>query len=195
MSERPTSERIFAWLGQYRDHLPPEAVTEMQEIAYILRTGGKISIWRGLDEIKLTTEPQMFRGQERLRVCANGKPQVNHKDGDKTNNVVSNLEWSTRSANVLHADRMGLRDIRGANNHATVLTEHEAALIRGWRDAGVNGVHIADKFDCHTSTVYATANRTNWRYVPDIPPDELPDFYEYERTEGQEVEDEIQDHA
>ena len=38
--------------------------------------------------------------------------EINHKDGNKQNNHISNLEWSTRSDNVKHAYKMGLRASR-----------------------------------------------------------------------------------
>lgn len=40
------------------------------------------------------------------------KPQVNHKDGDKSNNFANNLEWCTPSENMLHSYSTGLQASR-----------------------------------------------------------------------------------
>jgi hypothetical protein len=37
------------------------------------------------------------------------KTDINHKDGNKLNNNINNLEWCTRSENILHAYRTGLK--------------------------------------------------------------------------------------
>jgi hypothetical protein len=44
-----------------------------------------------------------------------GKPEVNHKDGVKTNNHFSNLEWVTKSENHYHSHRTGLATVSRVN--------------------------------------------------------------------------------
>lgn len=55
-------------------------------------------------------------------------PQVNHKDGNKTNNAFSNLEWCTASENRIHAVR--LFGLRGEKMPNAKLTSTQVRAIR-----------------------------------------------------------------
>lgn len=96
----------------------------------------------------------------------NNKPQVNHKDGNKENNHVDNLEWVTNSENDLHAFEIGLRTVRrGSKSNLAKLTEEEVLKIREFKESGETQRNIAKIFDISEGSVSQIVNRKRWAWL------------------------------
>ena len=57
-------------------------------------------------------------------------PIINHKDGNKLNNNISNLEWCTSLHNNLHTINILGKHTRGIKNSHAKLNEEKVAYIR-----------------------------------------------------------------
>lgn len=88
--------------------------------------------------------------------------EVNHKDGDKTNNKLDNLEWCSPSENQIHAYQVGLQHARrGELSNFSKLTEEEIKEIFQMRKQGMLQREIADKIGCTRSNIsYILSNKT-----------------------------------
>jgi hypothetical protein len=84
----------------------------------------------------------------------NNKPQVNHKDGNKLNNAITNLEWVSNSENVKHAYKNGLSKPKRLHESSRCKqTKESIEAIVKLKSKGVKNQIIADLYNCSISSV------------------------------------------
>jgi hypothetical protein len=93
-------------------------------------------------------------------------PEVNHIDGDKTNNSVENLEWCTSKQNRAHAVATGLHAC-GERSPLAKLKEVEVKEIRYLRKLGFSGVDVGRLYGISHKLVSLIHKRRKWKHVAD----------------------------
>lgn len=91
--------------------------------------------------------------------------QVNHINGIKTDNDITNLEWVTRSENQKHACRTGLVSNKGINNNFSILSNKDVLNIRRLSIEGVKNNVIGKLYKTSPSNVSAIINRKAWKHI------------------------------
>lgn len=97
------------------------------------------------------------------------KIEVNHKDGNKGNPALSNLEYVTKTENERHKfEVLGHRVNQGSKHGMAKITEENVLEILRLYKTGMTCTQIAPKFSLCVSSICLMVKRKTWRHL-DIP--------------------------
>ena len=87
-----------------------------------------------------------------------------HKDGNRTNAMLSNLAWSTQKENLDDQLEHGTR-VRGAQRHNAKASEMQICVIRELACDGIYQRVIGATYGMDQSTVSSIVNRKTWTHI------------------------------
>lgn len=96
----------------------------------------------------------------------NNLPTVNHKDGNKLNNSVENLEWCSWEDNHAHAVKMGLCDSRGEKCGMSKLKEYQVREIhKKYLEGKLRQIDLAKEYNISREVIESILKGRTWKHL------------------------------
>jgi len=180
MSEETQEEwrAVVGWEGLYEVSSLGRVRSLARRVAYsdgrmrcfpeIIMTPGKVGA--GYLSLTLKQQGRKFQMSVHRLVCMafigpqpNGL-QVNHIDGNKENNAISNLEYITKSYNQLHRHWVLGQD-RGEKHSNSKLKNDDVIKILKLLESGMSQTLIAKMYGVTQGNIYSIFRGTSWGWL------------------------------
>lgn len=109
----------------------------------------------------------------------NNYTDVNHIDGNKLNNHVSNLEWCTKSYNSTYNSTLGINP-KGSKVGTSKLSEEKVLEIYECLQSGIKSRDIAKAYNVCPATIHSIRKGQWWKSLNLSPITTLPSNINYE---------------
>lgn len=94
-----------------------------------------------------------------------GKLQVNHKDGNKKNNNINNLEWVSNQENRNHAINYGLHVCGDDCSYAKLNSRQVLEILDLLKENKYSLKEIGNMFDVNRNTISDIKNNRTWKQL------------------------------
>jgi len=94
------------------------------------------------------------------------KYSINHKDGNKLNNISSNLEYCSQKENTRHAIKNGLWKNKGTDHWKSRLSEKDIKEIRKiYKTGQISQTELGKRYKVTQPAIYSIVTRKLWSHV------------------------------
>lgn len=161
---------MWKQIEDYDYEINPEGIVRRISSKRIKKSFKRPDGYIGIQLYKSKTEIKNFQLHRLIAIAFIDKPEnkdvINHKDSNRGNNSLDNLEWVTKEENDKHAYEFGNASSKGSKNGFSILTEEQVLEIRKKRTENkLTYQKLAEMYNVSYGCIAGIIQRVNWKHI------------------------------
>lgn len=167
-------EEIWKDIKNFEGHYQVSNLGRVKSIKFSNYRIMKTKLCHGYPQVglRLLNKPRKFMYIHRLLGIhfldnPNNYEEINHKDGNRSNNNLTNLEWCSSSQNIKHSfDKLGKQPRWGEKCNFAKLTKNEVLKIKDLlNNTELTQKEIGKRFGVGQQQISRIKNKVRWSHL------------------------------